>query len=171
MADSNSQVALVTVDDLVLEQLVEAATTDASADEVTPPSTVGPAWTPTRIAWLRAFHRDRRTGLDGPAREITWAITVDQRVVGSVRLQRMERPGLLETGVWLTRSSRGHGVGGAAMAAALREAGSLGFTAVRAETTANDAGALAVLEQLGFDLTRIGEGSAVQGLLVLEPQL
>ena len=134
----------------MLEQLVEAATTDASADEVTPPSTVGPAWTPTRIAWLHDFHRDRRTGLDGPAREIIWAITVDQRVVGSVCLQRMERPGLLETGVWLTRSSRGHGVGGSAMAAALGEAGSLGFTAVRAETTVNNAGALAVLEQLGL---------------------
>ncbi len=83
----------------------------------------------------------------------------------------MERPGLLETGVWLTRSSRRQGVGGAAMAAALFEAGSLGFTAVQAETTADNAGAVAVLEQLGFDLTPIGEGRAVQGLLVLEPQL
>ncbi len=69
-----------------------------------------------------------------------------------MRLQRTERPGLLETGVWLTRSSRGHGIGGAAMAAALREAGSLGFTAVRAATTVNNAGTLAVLKQLGFDL-------------------
>jgi len=95
----NSQVALIPVDDLVLEQLVEAATTDASADEVTPPSTCGPGWTPARIAWLRDFHRARRTGLDGPAKEITWAITVDHRVVGSVRLQRSVHPGLLETGV------------------------------------------------------------------------
>lgn len=95
MADSDSQVALVTVDDTVLEQLVEAATTDASADAVTPPLTAGPAWTPTRIAWLRDFHPDRRTGLDGRARETTWAVTVDRRVVGSLRLQRTERPGLL----------------------------------------------------------------------------
>ena len=109
VADRDSQEALVTVDHIVLDQLVEAATTDASADEVTPPLTAGPAWTPTRIAWLRDFHSDRRAGLDGPAREATWAITVDQRVVGSVRLQRTERPGLLETGVWLTRSTRGHG--------------------------------------------------------------
>jgi len=57
------------------------------------------------------------------------------------------------------------------MAAALREAGSLGFTAVRAETTADNAGAVAVLEQLGFDLTPTGEGRAVQGLLVLGPQV
>jgi len=76
--------ALVTVDHTVLEQLVEAATTDATADEVTPALTAGPAWTPTRIAWLRDFHGDRRAGLDGPAREATWAITVDQRVVGSL---------------------------------------------------------------------------------------
>ncbi len=113
VADRDSQVVLATVDDTVLEQLVEAATTDASADEVTPPSTAGPASTPTRIAWLRDFHRDRRAGLDGPVRETTRGITIDQRVVGSVRLQRTERSGMLETGVWLTRGTRrrssGHG--------------------------------------------------------------
>jgi len=171
VADRDSQVALVTVDDAVLEQLVEAAITDASPDEVTPPVTAGPAWTPTRIAWLRDFHRDRRAGLDDPVRETTRAITVDQRVVGSVRLQRTERPGVLETGVWLTRSTRGHGVGRAAIAAAVREAAALGATAVRAETTANNAGALTVLERLGFDLTPADDGRGVHALLILEPQL
>ncbi len=171
MADSDVQVALVTVDDTVLEQLVEAAITDASADEVTPPLTAGPAWTPTRIAWLRDFHRDRRTGLDGPARETTWAIILDQRVVGSVRLQRTEWPALLETGVWLTRGTRGRGVGRAAMAAALREAAALGSTAVRAETTASNAGALTVLERLGFDLTPVDHGRGVHALLVFKTQL
>lgn len=163
--------ALVAVDDTVLAQLVEAATTDASADEVTPPLTAGPAWTPTRIAWLRDFHRDRRAGLDGPAREATWAVTVDGRVVASVRPQRTERPGMLETGVWLTRSSRGRGVGRAAMAVALREAAELGFTSVWARTTANNAGALTVLERLGFDLTRTDGGRAANALLVLKPKL
>ena len=171
MSDRDSRVALVAVDDTVLDQLVEAATTDASADEVTPPLTAGPAWTPTRIAWLRDFHRDRRAGLDGPARETTWAITVDQRVVGSVRLKRTERPGLLETGVWLTRGTRGYGVGRAAMAAALREAAALGSTSVWAETTASNASALTVLERLGFDLTPADDGRGVHALLVLEPQL
>ncbi len=74
---------------------------------MTPPLTADPAWTPTRTAWLRDFHRGRRSGLDGLARETTWAITLDQQVVGSVRLQRTERAGLLETGVWLTRGIRG----------------------------------------------------------------
>ncbi|WP_407068234.1 hypothetical protein [Lapillicoccus sp.] len=36
MADTDVQAAPVTVDDTVLEQLVEAAITDTSADEVTP---------------------------------------------------------------------------------------------------------------------------------------
>jgi len=80
VADRDSQVALVAVDDAVLEQLVEATITDASADEVTPPLTAGPAWTPTRIAWLRDFHRGRRIGPGRTGPGTTWAITVDQRV-------------------------------------------------------------------------------------------
>jgi len=167
--DRDPQVALVAVDDAVLEQLVEAAITDASADDVTPTLTADPAWTPTRTAWLRDFHRDRRDGLDGPARETTWAITLDQQVVGSVRLQRTERAGLLETGVWLTRGIRGHGVGRAAMAAALREAAALGFTSIRAETTASNAGALTLLERLGFDLAPADDGRNVRALLVFKP--
>jgi len=88
-----------------------------------------------------------------------------------VRLQRTERPGVLETGVWLTRSTRGHGVGCAAIAAALREAAALGAISVWAETTANNAGALTVLERLSFDLTPADDGLGVHALLILEPQL
>lgn len=44
--------------------------------------------------WLRAFHRDRRRGLDGPSREATWAVVENAagdgrdygRVIGAVRL-------------------------------------------------------------------------------------
>jgi len=78
---------------------------------------------------------------------------------------------MLETGVWLTLSARGHGVGQAAMAAALREAAALGFTSVWAETTASNAGALTVLERLGFDLTPADDGRGVHALLVLETEL
>ncbi|MEP7088820.1 MAG: GNAT family N-acetyltransferase [Nocardioidaceae bacterium] len=162
--------ALVTVDHIVLEALVWAAITDATADEVTPPLTAGPGWTPIRIAWLRDFHGERRAGLDGPAREATWAITVDRQVVGSVRLRRTERPGMLETGVWLTRGARGHGVGRVVMGVALREAAALGFTSVWAGTTASNASALTVLERLGFDLTPTDDGRGVHALLVLKPQ-
>lgn len=157
------------VDQAMLERLVEVATTDASADEVTPPLTPGSSWTPTRIAWLRDFHVDRRAGLDSPVGEATWAITLDQRVVGSVRLQRTEVLGTLETGVWLNRSSRGHGVGRAAVQAVLREATRLGFTSVCARTTASNDGALRVLKRLGFDITTADDGRGINALLVLQP--
>lgn len=59
---------LVPVDDAVLEQLVDAAVSDAAADDVTPPLTPGPAWSAERVAWLRAFHRSG---------ERTWAVVVE----------------------------------------------------------------------------------------------
>jgi len=161
VADRDSQVALVAVDDAVLEQLVEATITDASADEVTPPLTAGPAWTPTRIAWLRDFHRDWRIG---PGR------TGPGNHVGH-HCRSAGRPGLLETGVWLTRGIRGRGVGRAAMAAALGEAAALGSTSVRAETTASNADAPTLLERLGFDLTPTDDGRGVHALLVFQLQL
>ena len=103
-------VRLVPVDDAVLDLLVAAATTDAAADEVTPPVTAGPGWTPERVAWLRAHHVGSRGGLDGPARggDVGGA-AVDDDVVGAVRLARTEVDGVVETGLWLTRGARGRG--------------------------------------------------------------
>lgn len=165
-----ASVALVAVDEAVLAQLVHAATTDAEADEVTPAVTPGGSWTPARVAWLRDFHRVRRAGLSGPAGEASWAVVVDERVVGAVRLKRTDERGVLETGIWLTRGVRGRGVGRAAMAAALRQAATWGARAVRADTTVTNAGALAVLAGLGFDLTPAGHGPAVRARLLLEPR-
>ncbi len=65
----------------------DTATTKAD-DEATPPLTAGPAWTPTWIEWLSSFHGDRCTGLESPDREATWAVTADQRVIGSACLRR-----------------------------------------------------------------------------------
>src|SRR3712207_1336148 len=84
------EVELVAVDEVVLAALVRAATTDAAADEVTPPLTADGSWTPGRVAWLQAFHRDRRDGLDGPLGQATWAVVADGHVVGSVRLASTE---------------------------------------------------------------------------------
>lgn len=145
----------------MLEQLVQVATVDASADEVTPALTAGNCWTARRVAWLRDFHRARRTGLAGPAGEATWAVVVDERVVGSVRLKRTETPGVLETGAWLTRAARGRGVGRAAAAAVLREAAAAGADAVRADTTTGNAAALGVLYRLGFRLVAAENGRGV----------
>lgn len=162
-------VELSAVDEVVLEQLVLAATTDAAADEVTPPLTEGPGWTATRVTWLRSFHRDCRTGLDGPAREATWAIAVDDHVVGSARLKHTDEQGVVETGLWLTRSARGRGVGRAAMVEVLQQAARAGAAVVVAETTAANASALAVLRHLGFDTASTDDGRGVRAILRLAP--
>lgn len=158
---------LVAVDDPILEQLVHAATSDASADEVTPPATPGGTWTAARVRWLRDFHRDRRAGLDGAAREATWAVVVDDDVVGSVRLKRTDEPDVLETGIWLTRRARGRGLGRAVMAAVLQQAVALGAGRVRADTAAGNDAAVAVLTRLGFTLTAADDSQDVHALISL----
>jgi RimJ/RimL family protein N-acetyltransferase len=160
-------VTLVAVDEAVLDELVRVATSDAAAEEVTPPLGADGGWTPARLAWLRSFHRDRRAGLDGPAQEATWAVVVEGRVVGAVRLKRTDRRGVLETGIWLSRRVRGRGVAGAALAAVLREAAAAEATAVRADTLAGNAAAMAVLRRVGFTLSPSGDGPDVQAVLVL----
>ncbi|MFF0991589.1 GNAT family N-acetyltransferase [Kocuria nitroreducens] len=169
-AEQTSSVVLVAVDDTVLAQLVRAATTDAGADEVTPPLTAGRGWTSDRVAWLRDFHRVRRTGLAGPAGEATWAVVADEWVVGSVRLKHTDEHGVLEMGIWLTRSARGRGVGRAALTAALRRAASLGASGVRADTTGSNAGALVVLRRLGFTLMPADDVQNIRALILLDPE-
>ncbi|HET6876050.1 MAG TPA: GNAT family N-acetyltransferase [Jatrophihabitans sp.] len=148
-----ADIALVDVDEDVLAEMVDVATSDAAPDEVTAPLDDGTAWTQPRIDWLRALHRDRRPGLAGPLGEATWAIVVDGRVAGAIRLKRTSEPGVLETGMWLARGARGRGVAAAALRNVLERAAATGARAVRADTTAGNAAALAVLSRLGFQLT------------------
>jgi RimJ/RimL family protein N-acetyltransferase len=149
-------VELRPVTEAVLARLVTAALHGATADEVTPPLTPGPAWTDERVAWLRAFHRDRRAGLDGVPAEATWAVVTSaggadgDRVVGAVRLRRTDGGGVLEAGIWLTRDARGRGVGRTAVELVLDRARGTGASVVRAETTPGNTRALAVLRALGF---------------------
>jgi RimJ/RimL family protein N-acetyltransferase len=159
---------LVDIDDAVLDEMVDAARTVLNANEVTPPLTPGEAWTPERIEWLRRLHRDCRAGLDGPAGQATWAITDAGRVVGAVRLGRTDDDGVLETGIWLTRGARGHGVGQAAIAAVLDEAATLGAGAVRAETTGSNTAALRLLQRLRFELSPADDGHGVRALRRLD---
>ena len=153
----------------MLEQPVAAATSDAAADEVTPPLTPGDDWTPERVAWLRAFHVDRRAGLLSTAREATWAVLVDGQVVGGVRLARVAQDDVLEAGVWLTRGARGRGVGRAAVAAVLEQAAALGAGVVQAWTTASNAAALAGLRQLGFECSSSANGAVRAEVALREP--
>ena len=142
-------VELLDVDEAVLSRLVGAALSDAEPDEVTPPM-AGPHWGPERIEWLRRLHRDRRLGLDGPLGEATWAVALAGEIVGGVRLKRMAAPDVLETGIWLTRSARGKGVGRRAVAAVLDRAQELGAREVRADTSRENTSAIYVLQRLGF---------------------
>ena len=90
---------------------------------------------------------------------------VGSAVVGSVRLKCTDEQGVLETGVWLTRSSRGRGVAVAAMAAVLQKAAGLGAQGVRADTTTGNISALGVLRHLGFDL-EVADDDCVRALLL-----
>ena len=158
---------LVPVDDAVLDQIVDAAITGASADEVTPPLSAANEWTPERIAWLRDYHRANREGLAGPTGEATWAVVASGKVIGSARLKLTDQPQVFETGIWLTRSSRGHGIGSAVLTAVLLEATAGGATTVRADTAESNVGALSVLRRLGFSLDPADEGR-VHALLSLD---
>jgi RimJ/RimL family protein N-acetyltransferase len=149
----DAPVRLVHVDEATLSRLVDAAMTDADANEVTPPIDSANRWSAARVDWLRSFHRDRRRGLSGPLAEATWAIVEDRQVRGGLRLKRTRDPASLELGLWLTRGARGRGVGTHAVAAALRVAQDFGAKAVVAETTAGNRRALAVLGRLGFELS------------------
>jgi RimJ/RimL family protein N-acetyltransferase len=151
-------VRLRAVDDSALSDVVRAALAEAAPDEVTAPVTPGNVWTPERISWLTGFHTDRRSGLEGPAGEATWAVEVDGDVAGAVRLKRTDEVGVLETGIWLTRGARGRGVAIQALAAVLDEAAASGAREVRAVTRSENAAALAVLRALDFGLTRGGDG-------------
>jgi len=149
-------IELLPVDEDVLDRLIAAATSDAAPDEVTPPM-AGDRWGDERIEWLRRFHRDRRQGLTGPLGEATRAVSLDGSVVGAVRLERTAEPGVLETGIWLTRSARGRGTGRLAIGAVLQLARELGAREVRADTGRDNAAALSVLQRWGFRTAPAGD--------------
>jgi RimJ/RimL family protein N-acetyltransferase len=165
---SKPDVLLVDIDEDVLDRLIAAAVNEASANEVTPPITSDDLWSETRIDWLRELHRDRRTGLSGPSGEATWAVMVGDSVVGSIRLKHTDESGVLETGVWLTRRARGHGIGTASVDLVLGRATTFGAHTVRATTTAGNSAALAVLRRLGFVLSEGVDETAVEARCQLD---
>jgi RimJ/RimL family protein N-acetyltransferase len=160
-AEPPTVVELRAVSEELLERMVRAAVTDAAANEVTAPVTPGDEWTPERLDWMRALHRDSRAGLDGPARQATWAVVADGAVVGAVRLKRTDEPGVLETGIWLTRGARHRGVGRRAIAAVLEKAGEAGAVEVSADTSTGNRSALALLRALGFECSPAPDGERV----------
>lgn len=151
---------LVPVTEAVLSRLVAAALDGADVHEVAPRSAPGERWSPERVERLRAFHRERRAGLDGPAREATWAVVEvagdGDRVIGAAGLRRAGTPGVLEAGLWLTRDARGRGIARDAAEQLLQRAGEAGASRVRA-AGCEGTGALELLRGLGFATVADGE--------------
>jgi RimJ/RimL family protein N-acetyltransferase len=148
----NPIVSLLPVDDDVLERLLATAVADADPAEVMPP-VAGPAgWTVQRQDAFRAFHRARRDGPAGALHERTFAVAAKGQIVGSARLELRE-PGVLEAGLWLARSARGHGIGTAVMPLLLAEASNAGAVSVIAETMIANTAARAVLGRSGGQIS------------------
>src|SRR6478609_10925094 len=151
-AEQVPAVALVDVSEPVLERLLAVALHDADADEVTPPLGTAAGWNTERISWFRAYHHAAAAGLDGPARQKSWAITADGELAGSIRLARVPGSGplardggALETGIWLGRSFRGRGIGGEALRLIKLQAAEAGAADLEAETTPGNLAAQALL--------------------------
>lgn len=162
---SSQQVELRAIDDAMLARLVQAAIHGAAPNEVTPPLGPSDSWTAARVKWLHAFHVDRRSGLDGPTSEATWAVVASGEVIGSVRLRRAGESAL-EVGIWLIRAARGQGFGRVVMAMIVDEAQALGAKRITATTTATNTAALNVMRDLGFTFSR-ERGTEVHAALPL----
>jgi RimJ/RimL family protein N-acetyltransferase len=153
-------VTLADVDETVLAELLELARRDASPDEVAPP-VGGSGWDLERTGWFLAYHRAAAAGLDGPAREKSWAVLCGGELAGSVRLKR-EGAGDVpsaETGIWLGRHFRSHGVGTAALRLVLAEARRAGIARVTARTLAGNEAARDLLAAVGGHLASDGDGT------------
>jgi [ribosomal protein S5]-alanine N-acetyltransferase len=154
------EVTLVDVDEAVADQLLQLAKRDASPDEVAPPLG-GPGWNLERTAWFYSYHHAAAGGLDGPAAEKSWAVFSGGRIAGSVRLKRDTSAGIpsAETGIWLGRSFRSRGIGGAALHLVLEEARRAGLSRVTARTLAGNAGARRLLTSAGAQLMLDDDGT------------
>ncbi|MDR6416070.1 GNAT family N-acetyltransferase [Pseudarthrobacter sulfonivorans] len=160
------EVRLADINEHILERLLALAQQDASPDDVTPPLGNGIGWNAERTGWFRAYHRAAAAGLDGPAGEKSWAVLYDGSPAGSVRLKRTAQHDAAETGIWLGRSFRARGVGGAALKLVLAEARVAGLRRIVAHTTAGNAGAQRLLTGAGAALT-YDDGGAVSAVVVL----
>ena len=150
-------VELVDVSESALEQLLTVAIQDADADEVTPPLGSASGWNSERISWFREYHH-AAVGLDGPAQQKSWAISSDGELAGSIRLKQTGAD-TMETGIWLGRSFRGHGIAREALRLVMERAAASGAAVLAAETTAGNAAALVLLRSAGAEF-EYGEASA-----------
>ncbi|MET8977945.1 GNAT family N-acetyltransferase [Streptomyces sp. NPDC004539] len=151
-----SDVTLRRLDEGLLEDLLDAAVADADPLEVMPPVAGPDGWNGERRAAFFRFHRSR--SLSAEPVESTYAIVVGDAVVGAARLCPLEGPRhAVEAGVWIGRSHRGGGVGGAVLHQLLVLARADGFHSLFVSTTSDNAANQRVLTAMGVDLVREGD--------------
>ena len=144
------------VDEQNLEPLLSVAVAESEPDEVMPPVEAPAGWSQARRDAFREFHRASFGGLAGPTRNLMYAIVQDGDVVGMIRMGRGDEPGILETGMWLGKSTRGQGIGLIALRLLLAEAVQAGARRVVAETRTDNAAALSLLRRCGAVLGQNG---------------
>ncbi|MEU6037713.1 GNAT family N-acetyltransferase [Actinomadura sp. NPDC047616] len=148
-----SDVTLRRLDEQLLRQLLDAAVADADPLEVMPPVAGPPGWTPERRSAFLRFHRSRTLAV--PPGETTYAIVVGTTVVGAARLCPVEdAKRAAEAGVWIGRSHRGAGVGGAVLKQLLTVARADGLESIFVSTTPDNTAVHRLLTTLGVDLVR-----------------
>ncbi len=147
-------ITLTVLDEPALSRLLDAAVTGADPLEVMPPVPGPPGWTAARRDAFLAFHRGR--SLDpATAVERTWVVDVDGAAAGAARLER--HGDAVEAGIWLSRDTRGRGVGREVTRLLLAEARTSGAARFTASTTPDNTGARSVLAALGATLTTEGD--------------
>ncbi|MFE7661381.1 GNAT family N-acetyltransferase [Streptomyces celluloflavus] len=153
-----SDVTLRPLDENRLLTLLDAAVADADPREVMPPVAGPGGWTAERKAAFLRFHHSR--SLSAEPVETTYVIVVGETVVGAARLCPMEDAGhAVEAGVWIGRSHRGSGVGGAVFRHLLALARTAGFASLFVNTKPDNIAVHRLLAAL--DITPVRDGDAV----------
>ncbi|WP_234348060.1 GNAT family N-acetyltransferase [Streptomyces specialis] len=148
------------LDEAGLPALLAAAVADADPLEVMPPVDGPPGWSAARRDAFVAFHRSR--ALAAEPVETVYAVVVGGRVAGAARLCPLPAdartpPGTVEAGLWLGRSVRGTGVGGAVLRDLTALARASGAACLYASTTTDNAAMRRILDALGAE-TAVEEG-------------
>ncbi|PRY35829.1 GNAT family N-acetyltransferase [Umezawaea tangerina] len=140
-----------------IERLLAVAVAEATEWDVMPPVDGPPGWSPTRQDAFRRFYRQHH--------EVMYEVVADDRTVGMIRLTPSGHDGVVETGMWLGRSARGQGIGSGALRAVLRRAVESKWKTVVADTTPENAPAIAALVGCGAVVSQVGD--RVVGTFVL----
>ncbi|MFV0126501.1 GNAT family N-acetyltransferase [Streptomyces sp. HMX112] len=153
-----SDVTLRPLDRALLMALLRTAVEDADPAEVMPPVPGPGGWTPGRRAAFVRFHESR--SLAAEPVESTFAVVVGERVVGAARLCPLETTaGAVEAGVWIGRSHRGRGVGGAVVRGLLERARGSGFDTLFLRTTPDNTAVRALTAGIGVELVQEGDAA------------